>query len=104
MCHVQPPSHLPVVGRPLKLHGQPKSQLHATSTFPLACQLSAAALTSSLSRSVAEDGRDRVGEAAEREPLDDDPRRHLRARISPSRFVATIRCCSGGGGGRSTRS
>ena len=40
-CHVQPPSHLPVVGRTSKLHGQPQSQLHATRTLPLSCQLSA---------------------------------------------------------------
>src|SRR4029453_16245194 len=39
-CHVQPPSHLPVVGRALKLQGQPQSQLHATTTFPLSFQLS----------------------------------------------------------------
>src|SRR5438093_4744154 len=33
-CHVQPPSHFPVVGSALKLHGQPQSQLHATRTVP----------------------------------------------------------------------
>src|SRR6478752_7312244 len=43
MCHVHPPSHLPVVGRALKLHGQPQSQLHVTSTLPLNFQASATA-------------------------------------------------------------
>src|SRR6185436_10856107 len=40
-CHVQPPSHLPVVGSALKLHGQPQSQLHATRTCPVTCHRSA---------------------------------------------------------------
>jgi hypothetical protein len=34
MCQFQFPSHLPVDGRPLKLHGQPKSQLQASITCP----------------------------------------------------------------------
>ncbi len=42
MCHVQPPSHLPVVGGALKLHGHPQSQLHAIRTVPLRRQCSAA--------------------------------------------------------------
>src|SRR5687767_9520931 len=32
---LQPPSHLPVVGSALKLHGQPYAQLHETMTYPL---------------------------------------------------------------------
>src|SRR5688572_27593921 len=40
-CHVQPPSHLPVVGGALKLQGHPQSQLQATSTFPWSCHFSA---------------------------------------------------------------
>src|SRR5687768_4311066 len=39
-CQLQPPSHLPVVGGALKLHGQPQLQLHATRTFPFRRQLS----------------------------------------------------------------
>src|SRR5688572_25281397 len=35
ISHVQPPSHLPFVGRAFTLHGQPQSQLQAMSTRPL---------------------------------------------------------------------
>src|SRR5215467_3731842 len=40
-CHVHPPSHLPLVGSALKLHGHPQSQLHATRTCPVRCHRSA---------------------------------------------------------------
>src|SRR3954467_7359190 len=38
MCQFHVPSQSPVVGGALKLHGQPKSQLHATRTVPFSFQ------------------------------------------------------------------
>jgi hypothetical protein len=35
MSQIQPPWQKPFVGRALKLHGQPQSQLQAISTSPL---------------------------------------------------------------------
>src|SRR5262249_25808801 len=43
MCHVQPPSQSPVVGRPFTLQGQPKSQLQAMKSVPFIEHFSATA-------------------------------------------------------------
>src|SRR5687768_2417549 len=51
ISHVQPPSHLPFVGRAFTLQGQPQSQLHATSTRPLIVHFVAIACAITLLRS-----------------------------------------------------